>query len=41
MLTRIEAWLSRNSRETLAWVVLFLLGFYLASGAAEVLKLGR
>jgi len=38
-LTRVEAWLSRNSRETLAWV-LFLLGLYLASGAADALDLG-
>ncbi|WP_324275021.1 GAP family protein [Blastococcus brunescens] len=32
VLARLEAWLSRNSRETLAWV-LFLLGLYVAGGA--------
>jgi hypothetical protein len=37
-LGRVEAWLSRNSRETVAWV-LFLLGLWLAVGAAAELGL--
>jgi hypothetical protein len=32
LLGRVEAWLSRNSREAIAWV-LFILGLYLAAGA--------
>lgn len=38
-LARLEAWLSRNSREALAWV-LFLLGLYLTGGAAQALGIG-
>ncbi|MDT0200526.1 GAP family protein [Nocardioides sp. AE5] len=34
LLARIEAWLSRNSGEAIAWV-LFLVGLYLAAGAAQ------
>jgi hypothetical protein len=35
-LGRFERWLSRNSREAIAWV-LFLLGLYLAAGAVQAL----
>lgn len=38
VLARIEAWLSRSSREAVAWA-LFLLGAWLAVGAAD--RLGR
>jgi hypothetical protein len=38
-LARLEAWLSRNSREALAWV-LFLLGVYLTGGALQSLGIG-
>jgi Sap, sulfolipid-1-addressing protein len=37
-LTRVEAWMSRNSRELTAWI-LFLVGFYLAGSAAAALGL--
>jgi hypothetical protein len=32
----VEAWIAKNSREALAWV-LFLVGFYLAGGAWNAL----
>jgi cytochrome c biogenesis protein CcdA len=35
-LGRFEGWLSRNSREAIAWV-LFLLGLYLTAGAVDAL----
>lgn len=38
-LSRLEGWLSRNSREALAWV-LFLLGLYLTGGALQALGIG-
>ena len=38
-LARLEAWLSRNSREALAWV-LFILGVYLTGGALQALGIG-
>ncbi|MCK6208991.1 GAP family protein [Georgenia sp. EYE_87] len=38
-LARLEDWLSRNSREALAWV-LFFLGLYLTGGAVQALGIG-
>ncbi len=38
VLARLESWMVRNSRETTAWI-LFLLGLYLAGGAAGALDL--
>ena len=38
-LARLEAWLSRNAREALAWV-LFVLGLYLTGGAVQALGIG-
>ena len=37
-LTRVDAWMSRNSREMTAWI-LFLVGFYLAGNAVAALGL--
>lgn len=38
-LTRLESWLTRNARETVAWVMA-IIGLYLIAGAAPELGLG-
>lgn len=38
ILARAEAWITRNSREAMAWVA-FLLGFYLVGDASGALGL--
>lgn len=39
LLTRIERWMTKNSRETIAWV-LFIVGLYLTGGAIDALGIG-